>query len=30
LSQFADESDRESYIQSVTLQLFSTPEYQLC
>ena len=30
LSQFADESDRESYIQSITLQLFSTPDYQLC
>lgn len=29
LSQFADESDRESYIQSITLQLLSTPEYQL-
>lgn len=27
---FADESDRESFIRSVTLQYMSTPEYQLC
>jgi uncharacterized protein (DUF1800 family) len=30
LSEFADESDRTSYIQSITLQLMSTPDYQLC
>ncbi|MCR6721703.1 MAG: DUF1800 domain-containing protein [Chitinophagaceae bacterium] len=27
---YADESDRESFIESVTLQYMSTPEYQLC
>ncbi len=27
---FADASDRESFIRSVTLQYMSTPEYQLC
>lgn len=27
---YADESDRESFIKSVTLQYMSTPEYQLC
>jgi uncharacterized protein (DUF1800 family) len=27
---FADQSSRESFIQSVSLQLMSTPEYQLC
>lgn len=30
IKQFADESDRESFIRSVTLQMMSTPEYQLC
>jgi hypothetical protein len=27
---FADASDREAFIRSVTLQYMSTPEYQLC
>lgn len=27
---FADETDREAFIRSVTLQYMSTPEYQLC
>ncbi len=30
LLKYADQSSRESFIQSVTLQLLSTPEYQLC
>ena len=30
VQQFADSSDRESFIRSVTLQYMSTPEYQLC
>lgn len=30
LKQYADESDRNSFIRSVTIQLMSTPEYQLC
>ncbi|RYG00395.1 MAG: DUF1800 family protein, partial [Chitinophagaceae bacterium] len=28
--QFIDSSDRESFIKSSTIQLMSTPEYQLC
>jgi uncharacterized protein (DUF1800 family) len=27
---FADDSDRESFIRTITAQLMSTPEYQLC
>jgi len=30
IKQHADNSSRESFIRSVTLQLMSTPEYQLC
>jgi len=30
INHYADASDRESFIKSVTLQLMSTPEYQLC
>ena len=30
LKQYADQSDRDSFIRSVTIQLMSTPEYQLC
>lgn len=30
IKQFADETDREHFIRSVTLQMMSTPEYQLC
>ena len=27
---YADETNRENFIKSVTLQVMSTPEYQLC
>ena len=30
IKQYADAGNRESFIKSVTLQLMSTPEYQLC
>jgi len=30
IRQYADESDRHSLIQSATIQIMSTPEYQLC
>jgi uncharacterized protein (DUF1800 family) len=30
IKQHADESGRESFIRSVTIQIMSTPEYQLC
>ncbi|WP_276502991.1 DUF1800 domain-containing protein [Terrimonas pollutisoli] len=30
LKQYSDESDRNSFIRSVTIQIMSTPEYQLC
>jgi uncharacterized protein (DUF1800 family) len=30
LSKYVDSSSRESYIKSATIQLMSTPEYQLC
>jgi uncharacterized protein (DUF1800 family) len=30
IRQYADESDRYSFIQSATIQIMSTPEYQLC
>lgn len=30
LDKYTDNSSRESYIKSVTIQLMSTPEYQLC
>ena len=30
IRQYADESDRHSFIQSATIQIMSTPEYQLC
>jgi hypothetical protein len=30
IQSYADESGRESFIRSVTLQVMSTPEYQLC
>ena len=30
IKQYADESDRNNFIQSATIQIMSTPEYQLC
>jgi hypothetical protein len=30
LSKYIDASSRESYIKTATIQLMSTPEYQLC
>jgi hypothetical protein len=30
LKKYADASSRESFIRTVTIQLMSTPEYQLC
>jgi uncharacterized protein (DUF1800 family) len=30
IKQYADESGRENFIKSVTMQIMSTPEYQLC
>ena len=30
IRQYANESDRQSFIQSATIQIMSTPEYQLC
>jgi hypothetical protein len=30
LKEYADESSRENFIRSVTMQIMSTPEYQLC
>jgi len=30
LNKYIDASSRESYIKSATIQLMSTPEYQLC
>jgi hypothetical protein len=30
IRQYANESDRYSFIQSATIQIMSTPEYQLC
>lgn len=30
IKQYADNSDRENFIKTVTLQVMSTPEYQLC
>ena len=30
IRQYADEADRHSFIQSATIQIMSTPEYQLC
>jgi hypothetical protein len=30
IKQYADQSDRNSFIQSATIQIMSTPEYQLC
>lgn len=30
LEKYADQSDKDSYIRSVTVHLMSTPEYQLC
>lgn len=30
IKQYADESGREAFIKSVTIQIMSTPEYQLC
>ena len=30
IKQYADETDRNNFIQSATIQIMSTPEYQLC
>jgi uncharacterized protein (DUF1800 family) len=30
ISKFSNESDRENFIKTVTIQIMSTPEYQLC
>ena len=30
VKKYADESGRENFIKSATLQIMSTPEYQLC
>ncbi|MDQ3277201.1 MAG: DUF1800 domain-containing protein, partial [Bacteroidota bacterium] len=30
IQQHADSSSREAFVRSVTLQVMSTPEYQLC
>ena len=30
IKQYADQSDRNNFIQSATIQIMSTPEYQLC
>src|SRR6185436_12195358 len=30
ISQYADEGSRENFIKSATIQIMSTPEYQLC
>ncbi|HUP14245.1 MAG TPA: hypothetical protein VM187_18615, partial [Niastella sp.] len=30
ISKYIDASSRESYIKTATIQLMSTPEYQLC
>jgi hypothetical protein len=30
LLRFSDASSRESFIKTITIQLMSTPEYQLC
>jgi hypothetical protein len=30
IRQYADESARDSFIRSATIQIMSTPEYQLC
>jgi uncharacterized protein (DUF1800 family) len=30
IRQYSDESDRETFIRSATIQIMSTPEYQLC
>ena len=30
IKEYANESDRESFIRSATIQIMSTPEYQLC
>jgi hypothetical protein len=30
IKQYADESGREAFIKSATIQIMSTPEYQLC
>ena len=30
IAQYADSSSRESFIKTATIQIMSTPEYQLC
>lgn len=30
INQYADQSDRENFVKSATIQIMSTPEYQLC
>jgi hypothetical protein len=30
IKKFSDESGRENFIKSATIQIMSTPEYQLC